>query len=106
MDIRNVEAIKGLPLDRAEQAWGNTVPSQMVFLAQVGDSAVFITEDWDVTIRSRRLIDCIGGMCTMLSALGQEFDSPIAVELSDKDDPSVNSLYDALDRLNSAFKVT
>lgn len=98
MAIRGVEAIKGLPLDRAEQAWGSTVPSQIVFLARVGDSAVFVTEDWDVTIRSSRLVDCVGGMCTMLSALGQEFSSPVAVELSDKDDPSVNSLYDALDR--------
>ncbi len=98
MAIRNVEAIKGLPLDRAEQAWGGTVSSQIVFQAQVGDSAVFITEDWGVTIRSRRLVDCVGGLCTMLSTLGQEFDSPIMVELSDTDDPDVNPLYDALDR--------
>ena len=98
MAIRNVEAIKGLPLDRAEQAWGSTVPSQIVFLAQVGDSAVFITEDWDVTIRSSRLVDCVGGMCTMLSVLGQEFSSPITVDLSDIDDHNINSLYDALDR--------
>lgn len=96
--IRNVEAIKVLPLDMAEQAWGSTVPSQIIFLAQVGDSAVFITEDWDVTIRSRRLVDCVGGMCTILSVLGQEFRSPIAVELSDTDDHNINSLYDALDR--------
>ena len=98
MAISDVEAIKSLPLDRAEQAWGGTLPGQIVFWAQIGDSAIFVTEDWGVTIRSRRLIDCVGGMCTILSVLGQEFSSPIAVELSDVDAPNINSLYDDLDR--------
>ena len=96
--LRNNEAFKPLPAERAEQAWGGPVPSQVCFSAQTQESAIFITEDWVATIRGRRLIDCVGGMCAVINALRQEFGTPIEVELSDSHFSGDNSLYRQLDR--------
>ena len=96
--LREVEIFKPLPPGRAEQAWGGPVSSQICFSAQTQESAIFITEDWVATIRSRRLIDCVGGMCAVINALRQELGGPIAVELSDVYDSGGNSLYRQLDR--------
>ena len=96
--LRNNEAFKALQPDRAEQAWGGTVPGQVCFIAQAQETAIFITEDWVTTIRGRRLLDCVGGMCTVINALRQEFGTPVVVELSDTRYSSGNPLYLQLDR--------
>jgi hypothetical protein len=99
--LRSAEAFKLLPSERAEQAWGGTVPSQICFSAQVQESAIFIAEDWVATIRSRRLIDCVGAMCAVIDTLRQEFSEPIGVELSDTHDSGDTPLYRQLDRERS-----
>ena len=96
--LMNTEGLNTLPPKPAEDAWGGTVPTQVCFIAQIQDSAVFFTEDWVVTIRSRKLIDCVEGMCGILNAFGQEFGTFIGVELSDTHDRRGRSLYDQLDR--------
>ena len=98
VELRNSEIFKPLPPKQAEQAWGSPVPNQICFSVQAQESAIFITEDWVATIRSRRLIDCVGGMCALINALRQKLDGPIAVELSDIYDSGGNSLYRQLDR--------
>ncbi len=96
--LRGVEVFKPLPPGRAEQAWGGPVSSQICFSAQTQESAIFITEDWEATIRSRRLIDCVGGMCAVINALIQELGGTITVVLLDVYDSGGNSLYRQLDR--------
>ena len=96
--LRNAEDFKPLPPKRAEQAWGSPVPGQICFIAQIQESAVFITEDWMTTISSRRLIDCVGGMCAVINALTKELGGPVTVELWDIRDSRGNSLYRQLDR--------
>ena len=96
--LRNNEAFRLLQPDQAEQAWGGPVSSQIRFTVQTQESAIFITEDWVVTIRARRLIDCVGGMCAIINALSQEFGTPIVIELSDSHYSSGSSLQRQLDR--------
>lgn len=69
----------------------------MVFIARIEESAVFITRDWEVTIRSRRLMDCVGVMCTLINVLGQEFEAAIEVGLTDPYDSGSSFLYRLLD---------
>lgn len=96
--LREAADFKPLPPKRAEQAWGSPVPGQICFIAQIQESAVFISEDWMTTIRSRRLIDCVGGMCAVINALTKELGGPVTVELWDIRDSRGNSLYRQLDR--------
>ena len=96
--LRNGEDFKPLPPKRAEQAWGGPVSGQICFIAQIQESAVFITEDWMATIRSRRFIDCVGGMCAVINALTKELGGPVTVELWDVRYSGGNSLYGQLDR--------
>ncbi len=42
-----------------------------------------MTGEWEVTIYSRRLIDCVGSMCAIQNALGRLFDAPVEIELLD-----------------------
>ena len=42
-----------------------------------------MTAEWEVTIYSRRLIDCVGSMCAILNTLRRLFDAPVEVELLD-----------------------
>ena len=49
--------------------------------AQVQDSAVFIAEDWLVSIHGKKLIDCVSAMSVLLNSIGQELDAPVAVDL-------------------------
>ena len=86
-----------LPATQAQQAWGEVVPSQAVFIARIEESAVFITRDWEVTIRSRRLMDCVGIMCTLINALHQEFGAAIDVRLIDPHDRGNRSLERQMD---------
>ena len=96
--LRNNDAFKVLQPDRAEQAWGGTVPGHICFIVQAQETAIFITEDWVTTIRGRRLLDCVGGMCAVINVIRQEFGIPITVELSDSHYSRGNSLYAQLDQ--------
>ena len=96
--LRNVAVFRSLPPKRAEQAWGGAVPSQIHFFAQIEKSAIFITEDWGVTVRSRRLSDCVSDIFTVLNALERDLGMSVTVELIDTHDSARNPLYDQLDR--------
>ena len=87
-----------LPLRRAEQAWGGVVPSHVVFIAQIQGVAIFITREWEITLRSRRLLDCVQGMCAVLNTLIQQFNEPVGIELLDMRESGNLSLYRQMDR--------
>ena len=56
-----------------------------------------MTRDWEVTIRSRQLMDCVGTMCSLMNTLLQEFGAAIEVGLTDPHDSGNSSLYRQLD---------
>ena len=91
---------------RAQEAWGGTVPSQMVFYAQFHGTALFITRDWEVTFRSRRLLNCVEAMCAILNTAREQFSTPIGIELLDTRLSGNDTLYDQLDRERKYRRVT
>ena len=96
--ILTAEGMSRLPPNRAEQAWGGTLPSLICLTARTQDSAMFLTTDWVVTVRSVKLIDCIAGMFTFINVLGQALSIPVGVELSDTHSRTSRTLYNQLDR--------
>ena len=96
--ILRAEGMSRLPPNRAEQAWGGTLPGLIYLTAKTQDSAVFLTTDWVVTIRSNKLIDCVAGMFTFINVLGQQLGTPVGIELSDTHGRTSRPLYNQLDR--------
>ena len=96
--IIEAEGMSRLPPTRAQQAWGGPVPHSIFLTAKTHDSALYLTTDWVVTIRSSKLIDCIAGMFTFIDVLGQHLGNPVGIELSDTHGRTSRSLYNQLDR--------
>ena len=107
--LRSEEAFKQLPLRRAEQVWGGPVPSQVCFLAVIRGAAIFVTEDWEVSIRSGRLLDCVGAIVTMVTALVQLLGKPVEIALLETDqqahDNHSNTLYRLLNQERNIRRV-
>ena len=96
--LRNSGAFETLSVSRSAQVWGGFTPTQFCFTAQVQDTAVFVSADWEVAIHSRRLIDCVSALCSIINVLGQEFVAPIEISLLDTDLDTRNKRSDALYR--------
>ena len=95
--IKSRKEVETLPPHRAEQAWGGPVPSLVTFQALILNVAVFITDDWTLTIRGKRHMDCVQGLCVFLSVSGDTLGVPIGVEVLDADDGQ-DDLYASLNR--------
>ncbi len=95
--LRSSGAFEQLTARRAQQAWGGPVPSHIVYYAQCQGAAIFVTNAWEVTIRSTRLLDCVGAMYAFLNAVRQGVDMPIGIELLDAKTSGDESLYKQLD---------
>ena len=90
-----------LPMKRAEEVWGGAISGHILFMAQTQEAAVFISRDWEVIIRSRRLIDCVGALCTTLNTLTGQFNTLVGVELLDTHNRSNIPLPKQLDEERS-----
>jgi hypothetical protein len=97
-ELRNSEVFGSLPIHRIHQVWRGPVPMQGCFVAQVQNSAVFISEDWIASIHGRRLIDCVSAMCAIVNAIGQEFGAQVEIRLPYHSGAPGNELYRQLDR--------
>ena len=96
--LRNLEVFQTLPMNRAVQVWRGQIPTEVCLSAQVLDAAVFFTEAWEISIHGRRLRDCVGSMCAIVSALGKEFQVPIEMGMTEPSDTFGNTLFRQLDR--------
>jgi hypothetical protein len=96
--LRNSEAFSALPIHRIQQVWRGPLPVQGCFVAQVQDSAVFISEDWIASIHGRNLLVCLSAMCAIVNALGQEFETQVEIRLPYYPGAPGNELYRQLDR--------
>ena len=103
--LRNSEVFKTLPLHRISQVWRDPLPVQGCFIAQVHDSAVFISEDWTASIHGRRLIDCVSAMCAIVNELGREFGTQVEIWLPYYPGAPDNELYRQLDREQTIRRV-
>ena len=92
------ELFEPLPHTRAFQIRGTPMAGSNWLMAQVQSSAVFISDDWSVSFHGRRLTDCIEGMCTVITALGQELATPVEISMMESSSNRSNALYRYLDR--------
>ena len=74
------DAFRPLP-HSTQRKWLTMVPPAVWFSAEVQGSAVFISEDWVVSIYGKRLINCVAAMSTLLSTISHELGAPVAVSL-------------------------
>ena len=96
--ILNSEGTSILPPNKAEEAWGSTVPSSICLTAKIQESAIFIAKDWVVTVRSQKLIDCVAGIFAFMNVLGRELNTPVEIELPDTGHHTPRPLHNQLDR--------
>ena len=74
------DALRPLPHSLQMRLLGQVAAGNWL-TAQVQDSAVFIAEDWVVSIHGKKLIHCVSAMSVLLNSIGQELDAPVAVDL-------------------------
>ena len=91
------EAFRPLPHSSHMRLLGQVAPGSWL-TAQVQNSAVFLADDWVVSIHGKNLIHCVSAMSVLLNSIGQELDSPVAVDLLTHQNGSAESLYRLLDR--------
>lgn len=70
-----------LPLRRVSQIWHGSVPGQLRLSLNVQGAAVFVTDDWVVSIHGKRLIDCVGSLCAIVSTLDSAFNASVTIDL-------------------------
>jgi hypothetical protein len=80
----SIMSIGGFPpisLSRCTQIWRVSIPNQIRMSINVHGAAVFITDDWITSIYGRRLIDCVGASCAIVSVLGEVCGASVTVNL-------------------------
>ena len=98
------EAFRPLP-----HSWQRRVLGQIAsgnwLTAQVQNSAVFITEDWVVSIHGKRFINRVYAMTVLLNSIGQELDAPVSVDLLIYQNGNDETLHRALERESKKERV-
>lgn len=79
--IEDLGEFPPIPLSKCTQIWHGSIPNQIRISLNVHGSAVFITDDWVTSIYGRRLIDCVGALCAILSTLGEACSASVTVRL-------------------------
>ncbi len=78
----------------------NVNPGGSWLSAQVQGTAVFIAEDWVISIHGAKLLDCVSAMCIVLNVVGQQLDALVSIVLLTPLDKNDNRLYSLLDSEN------
>lgn len=91
------EAFSPLPHSWQRRIWGHVVSGTWL-TAQVQDSAVFVAEDWVVSIHGKKLSHNLAAMAVLLNSIGQELNAPVSVDFPTLQDGSGESLHNSLRR--------
>lgn len=65
---------------------------------RVGETGVFISDDWVVSIHGRRLIQCVSAMLVLLDWIGQQLEATVEVRLSGLQNGKNEQLESAVSR--------
>ena len=90
--------LRPLPLTLRRRLLGEAAPQASWLAAQVHESAIFITDDWVVSIHGPKLIHCVSAMCLLINLVGQETNASVTIELLSPESRNENPLYRQLDR--------
>ena len=52
-----------------------------VFRVMLGDTGIFMSEDWVVRIVGNRILDCVYALCALISLIIDLFDTSVSVDL-------------------------
>ena len=96
-DIMNEEAFEPLPHSSQVRLLGQVAPESWL-AAQVQNSAVFVGENWVVSIYGRNLIRCVSAMFALLNSIGQKLKAPVEVGLLPSRNGNSMPLHTLLDR--------
>lgn len=70
-----------LPHSWEAQIWKTAMTGRIRLAVQVQESAVSLTDDWMVSIYGHRLINCVGAMFHLVSAIVAALGAPVTFEL-------------------------
>ena len=84
---------------------GDVNPGAGWLSVQVQDTAVFIAEDWVISIHGARLLHCISAMCVVISVIGQQLDALVSIVLLNPLNKDDNRLYSLLNSERSRNRI-
>ena len=70
-----------LPHSWESQIWKTAMTGRIRLAVQVQESAASLTDDWVVSIYGHRLINCVGAMFDLVSAIVAALETPVTFEL-------------------------
>ena len=84
---------------------GNVNPGVSWLSAQVQETAVFIAEDWVISIHGAKLLNCVSAMCVVINTIGQPLDTLVSIVLLNPLNKDDNRLYSLLNRENKRARL-
>ncbi len=93
-----VEVFRSLPHTVIARLLAQVVPGTNWLTAQIQGAAVFVADDWVVSIHGEKLIDCVSSMCILINSISRELDSSVSIELLTPLGKNDNPLYRQLER--------
>lgn len=103
-DVMNEETFEPLPHSSQIRLLGQVAPESWL-AAQVQNSAVFISQDWTVSIHGKNLINCVAAMSVLISSVGQELRAPVGVSLISHPSNRVEPLHLVLKRVDRRERI-
>ncbi len=91
------EVFRPLPHSLQSRLLGQVAPANWL-AAQVQDSAVFIAEDWVVSIHGKKLIHCVSTMSVLLNSIGRNLNVPVEFDLLTPQNGNDEPLHRLLER--------
>ena len=93
-----VEVFRPLPHTVIARLLAHVVPGANWLTGQIQGTAVFVADDWVVSIHGEKLIDCVSAMCILVNSISHELDSAVSIELLTPVGKNDNPLYRQLER--------
>ncbi len=92
-----VEVFRPLPHTVIARLLAQVVPGTNWLPAQIQGAAVFVADDWVVSIHGEKLIDCVSAMCILINSINRELDSSVSIDLLTPLGKNDNPLYRLLE---------
>ena len=96
--LMDVEVFRPLPHTVIARLLAHVVPGTNWLTAQIQGAAVFVADDWVVSIHGEKLIDCVSAMCILINSVSRQLDSSISIDLLTPLGKGDNLLYRQLER--------
>ena len=96
--LMSVEAFRPLPHSVTARLLARVVPGTDWLTAQIQGAAVFVADDWVVSIHSERMIDSVSAMCILINSINGQVGSSVSIDLLTPLNKQANPLHRQLER--------